>query len=58
MNEKRFITQRNNHNTYGGKLYSTDFNTCNCNGNMVSRIISDLRFDEQCKTNAENRCFR
>lgn len=50
------ITRNHNlHNTYGGCIYDSDFNTEHSYGNIVSRIISDQRFDIQCKKNIEFR---
>ena len=41
---------------FGGKIYLDDFNTCYPpKYPMSSRIISDWKFDEYCKTNIENR---
>lgn len=45
-----------NHNTYGGVIFSSDYCTdYEGTRNIASRIASDLRFDKQCKKNAENR---
>lgn len=47
------------HSTYGGQIYTSDFNTdyrgnSNTNGSTIaSRIISDWKFDKQCKTNKD-----
>lgn len=49
------------HSTFGGLVYSSDFDTDskvknNKNGSVIaSRIMSDLKFDEQCRKNYENR---
>lgn len=48
-------TTTRNHNTYGGKIYLSDFDTYNCRGYASSRIFSDWKFDEQCKKNYESR---
>lgn len=49
------MTQKNNysdHSTFSGFIYSSDFNTENpASRNIASRIISDWKFDAQCKTN-------
>lgn len=42
-------------NTYGGRIYISDFDTSRTFGNTVSRIVEDMRFDEQCKKNCEER---
>ncbi|MDE5804588.1 MAG: hypothetical protein K2I22_16910 [Lachnospiraceae bacterium] len=42
---------RTNHTTFGGVLYSSDFDTSNPRGNIAERIARDTRFDEQCKKN-------
>lgn len=54
MTETKTITR--NHNTYGGLILSTDYCT-DYKGtiNIASRIASDLRFDQQCRKNAEKR---
>ena len=49
-----------NHSTYGGEIFFSDFCT-DFSGNSrnesfyASRIISDLRFDEMCRKNIEDR---
>lgn len=43
------------HTKFGGLIYSSDFNTYYANGNIVNRIVADMKFDKQCRTNAENR---
>lgn len=41
-------------NTYGGGVYISDFNTSyEGSHNIADRIVSDWRFDEQCKRNYE-----
>lgn len=44
---------RNNHNTFGGNIYDSDFNTdCPTTlSSIAARIASDCRFDQQCKRN-------
>lgn len=50
-----------NHNTFGGIIFASDFNTDyrgkdSQNGSSIaSRILSDWKFDEDCKKNTENR---
>lgn len=47
--------------TYGGMVYSSDFNTnyrgkANEKGSAIAaRILSDQRFDMQCRKNSEER---
>lgn len=54
MTERKITTQ--NHNTYGGLIFLSDYCTdYEGTRNIASRIASDLRFDQQCKKNAENR---
>ncbi len=49
------------HSTFGGIIYQSDFETYyrgkdNNNGSSIAqRIVSDLKFDEQCRKNIENR---
>lgn len=44
------------HNTFGGTIYLSDFDTDHCGSrNIASRIVSDWGFDQQCKQNARNR---
>ncbi len=52
------------HTTFGGIIRPSDYNTdCggkrNTDGSVIARrILSDQRFDEQCRKNAENRTRR
>ncbi len=49
------------HIHFGGIIYQSDFETDyrgkdNNNGSFIAqRIVSDLKFDEQCRKNIENR---
>ncbi len=49
------------HSTFGGLIFQSDFETDyrgkdNNNGSAIAqRIVSDLKFDEQCRKNIENR---
>lgn len=51
------------HSTFGGVIYQSDFETdhrCNSKSNravstIAQRIMSDRKFDEQCKRNIEIR---
>lgn len=52
-----------NHNTFGGIIYSTDFETdyrgINAYGSIIaSRIAGDMKFDKQCIQNAKIRVSR
>lgn len=44
--------------TFGGKIYKGDFYGCHYMSNIASQIVSDWKFDEQCRKNAENRFFQ
>ena len=58
MNKTVTILKANNYETtYGGEIYLSDFNTnYPTNKFIADRIISDWRFDAQCKRkkNSEN----
>ena len=41
--------------TCGSKIYNYDFDGYTSMSDMVKRIISDWKFDDDCKKNAENR---
>lgn len=54
MTQTKITTQ--SHNTYGGLILQSDYCTdYEGTKNIASRIASDLRFDQQCRKNAENR---
>lgn len=43
-----------NHNTFGGRIYNSDFDTSYPEThNIASRIAADMKFDEMCKKNYE-----
>ena len=44
-----------NHSTCGSKIYNYDFDGYVSMSTMAERIISDLKFDERCRKNTENR---
>ena len=44
-----------NHSTCGSKIYNYDFDGYISMSDMFERIISDWKFDDDCKKNAENR---
>ena len=43
------------HTTCGNKIYNYDFDGYVSMTSMAERIISDWKYDERCKKNAENR---
>lgn len=49
------LSRRECHGTFGGIICNSDFNTENPSGFIINRIISDLKFNERCKNNSENR---
>ena len=63
MTENYYRTRnyKPDHSTFGGIITNTDFNTNGRKDNpdsissVVKDIISDWRFDEQCRKNIENR---
>lgn len=62
MTEKFYRKTYGHDNTcFGGRIYLSDFETDyrgndNTHGSSIAqRIMSDWRFDKQCKQNAENR---
>ncbi len=63
MTENFYITKKFNvdHSTFGGIIYQSDFETdyrgknSNNGSSIAQRIASDLRFDERCRKNIENR---
>ena len=44
-----------NHSTCGSVIYNYDFDGYVSMASMAERIISDWKFDYDCKNNAENR---
>ena len=59
---RNYYTTRNyeiNHTTFGGIInfsdFCTDHNRSEKSKSMAERIISDWKFDKQCKKNIENR---
>ncbi len=48
-----------NHNTYGGAINVESFNTeyrgFSTISDIAGRILSDMKFDEQCRKNCERR---
>ena len=49
----------NNHTRFGGRIYESDFNTdykpANYFGDIINRILSDMRFDRHCALNIKDR---
>ena len=43
------------HSTFGMNIYRGDFDSWNYMSDIADRIVSDWRFDQQCKKNAQNR---
>ena len=45
-----------NHNTFGGTLYDSDFDTTYLEThNIASRIAADMKFDKMCQKNYEEK---
>lgn len=44
-----------NHSAFGGLIYNYDFDNYISMSNIAERIVSDSKFDKQCKRNIENR---
>ena len=44
-----------NYSTFRGVIYKGDFDHYHSLSDMAERIMSDWKFDEQCRKNAENR---
>lgn len=43
------------YSTFGGYIYSYDFDGYNSICDIASRIASDMKFDKRCRKNAENK---
>ncbi len=41
--------------SFGGIIYTHDFDVHTTMADIARRIVSDLKFDEQCRKNIENR---
>ena len=52
-------TENYGHNTFGGYVYPSDFNTetgrHDTSISWADRVASELKFDEQCRKNYESR---
>ena len=47
------------HNTFGGTLYDSDFDTTySGTHNIASRIAADMKFDQMCKKNYQTKTRR
>lgn len=57
MTKNNFYTTGNydNNSTFGGIIYNYDFDGYTSMADVASDIISNWKFDERCKRNAENR---
>ena len=51
------ITYKPKRNTFGGLISSLDYNTNSPHTlfDITSDILSDMKFDDRCRTNFENR---
>ena len=54
-NYHRTGNYKSDHSTCGSKIYNYDFDGYVSMSTIVERIISDWKFDEQCKRIIENR---
>lgn len=52
---KRVTGYQNDHSTFGGIIYPSDFNTNHANGTIAERITKDYIFDQQCRKNSINK---
>lgn len=43
------------HNTFGGCVYSNDFDKCRSMSEIAHRIIADWKFDNECRKNIISR---
>lgn len=58
--KRRYYTEtydsyNTNYSTFRGIIYKGDFDYHHSLSDMAERIMSDWKFDEQCRKNAENR---
>lgn len=51
----RLNVRKEDHSTFGGIIYPSDFDTNYSSGIIAQRIISDKNFDEQCRRNIKLR---
>lgn len=52
---KRVTGYNSDHSTFGGIVYSSDFDTSYANGTIAERIARDAKFDQQCRKNKESK---
>ena len=57
MTETYYRTEnyKPDHSAFGGKVYDYDFDGYNSIADITNRILSDLKFDNACRKNSENR---
>lgn len=56
MTENNYINNHKHDNSrFGGIIYNGDFDEYHSLSDIATRIISDLKFDELCRKNIENR---
>lgn len=51
----RLDVRKEDHSTFGGIIYPSDFDTNYSSGTIAQRIVSDKNFDEQCRRNIISR---
>lgn len=54
----RTNTYRADHSTFGGKIYPSDYDGHRSISDIAARILSDWKFDRECRQNGENRELR
>ena len=57
-NNKNYYKTSSNytdHTRFGGIIYDYDFDGYNSITDVVNRIVSDMKFDEKCRKNIEQR---
>mgnify|MGYP003409057620 FL=1 len=57
MASRNYYTTSNytNYSIYGGRIYDYDYDDYTSMSDIASRIATDMKFDDQCKKNIENR---
>lgn len=53
----RYRIYQVDHTTFGGIVYSSDFDTSYANGTIAERIARDAKFDQQCRKNKESKKY-
>lgn len=51
-------TYKPNHACFSGKIYDYEFGGYTSMSDIVSKIISDMKFDYYCKQNLNNRLYK